>query len=104
MHPGLIGAIVVLAVVLIALAYSIGQRRQSGATSEAIKTYAVASGALMSVFVGIVLGGVWIFWCYMTQFAASIKEPFEDYLSGARLVSPFLAVLAGVFAGRKACE
>ncbi len=102
MNPVLIVAAVVLAVVVIGMAYYIRQRRQSGATSGEIKGYAVVFGFLTSLFVLIVLGGAWVLWYFMTQFTASIEEPFEDYAYAAGLAIPFLAVLAGVFAGRKA--
>jgi predicted small integral membrane protein len=102
MNPVLIIAAVVLAVVLSGLAYYIRQRRQSGATSEEIKGYAVVFGFLMSLFVLMVLGGAWVLWYFMTEFTASIEEPFEDYASAAGLAIPLLAILAGIFAGRKA--
>ena len=102
MNPVLIIVAVVLVVVLIGLAYYIRQRRQAGATSEEIKGYAVVFGFLMSLFVFIVLGSAWVLWYFMTEFTASVEEPFEDYVYGARLAIPFLAILAGVFAGRKA--
>lgn len=102
MNPVLIIAAAVLAVVLVGMAYYIRQRRQSGATSDEIKRYAVVFGFLMSLFVLLVLGGAWVLWYFMTEFTAGIEEPFEDYAYAAGLVIPFLAILAGVFAGRKA--
>jgi uncharacterized membrane protein len=102
MNPILIIAAVVLAVVLIGMAYYIRQQRQSGATSDELKGYAVVFGFLMSLFVLIILGGAWVLWYFMTEFTASIEEPFEDYVYAAGLAIPLLAILAGVFAGRKA--